>query len=99
GGGLLANGLAGERLCVRNSCARAVVEGVGDHGCEYMTGGVVVLLGAVGRTFAAGMSGGTAFVFDAAQTFRSRCNLDMVELEPLVDESDVWLVRCLLEDH
>src|SRR5206468_10272825 len=80
GGDLFANGLAGERFAVRNSGARAVVEGVGDHGCEYMTGGVVVVLGSVGKNFAAGMSGGCAYVFDPAQTFRSRCNLDMVEL-------------------
>ena len=98
-GDLFAYGLAGERFAVRNSGARAVVEGVGDHGCEYMTGGVVVVLGAVGRNFAAGMSGGTAFVFDPAQTFRARCNLEMVELEPLVDESDLWLVYGLIEDH
>jgi glutamate synthase (NADPH/NADH) large chain len=99
GGDLFANGLAGERFAVRNSGARAVVEGVGDHGCEYMTGGVVVVLGSVGRNFAAGMSGGTAYVFDPAQALRARCNLDMVELEPLVDESDVWLVFGLIEDH
>jgi glutamate synthase (NADPH/NADH) large chain len=76
-----------------------VVEGIGAHGCEYMTGGLVVVLGPVGRNFGAGMSGGTAFVFDPAQTFRSRCNLDMIELEPLVDESDLWLVQGLIEDH
>ena len=98
-GDLFANGLAGERFAVRNSGARAVVEGVGDHGCEYMTGGVVVVLGPVGRNFAAGMSGGSAFVFDQAQTFRSRCNFDMVELEPLAEESDLWLVHGLIEDH
>jgi glutamate synthase (NADPH/NADH) large chain len=98
-GDLFANGLGGERFAVRNSGARAVVEGVGDHGCEYMTGGVVVVLGNVGRNFAAGMSGGTAFVWDPNQTFRSKCNMDMVELEPLVDESDLWLVHGLIEDH
>ena len=98
-GDLFANGLAGERFCVRNSGARAVVEGVGDHGCEYMTGGVVVVLGPVGRNFAAGMSGGTAFVFDPAQSFRARCNLAMVELEPLAEDSDLWLVHSLIEDH
>ncbi len=98
-GELFANGLAGERFAVRNSGARAVVEGVGDHGCEYMTGGVVVVLGPVGRNFAAGMSGGIAYVWDQTQTFRARCNLDMVELEPLADDSDVWLVRGLVEDH
>jgi glutamate synthase (NADPH/NADH) large chain len=98
-GDLFANGLAGERFAVRNSGARAVVEGVGDHGCEYMTGGVVVVLGQVGRNFAAGMSGGTAYVFDQQQTFRSKCNLEMVELESLVDESDLWLVYGMIEDH
>jgi glutamate synthase (NADPH) large chain len=99
GGELYAAGLAGERFAVRNSGARAVVEGVGDHGCEYMTGGVVVVLGHTGRNFAAGMSGGTAYVFDRDQTFRQRCNLDMVELESVVDESDLWLVFQMVEDH
>ncbi len=78
GGDLFANGLGGERFAVRNSGARAVVEGVGDHGCEYMTGGVVVVLGAVGKNFAAGMSGGPAFVWDPNQQFRARCNLELV---------------------
>jgi glutamate synthase (NADPH/NADH) large chain len=99
GGELFANGLGGERFAVRNSGARAVVEGVGDHGCEYMTGGVVVVLGPVGKNFAAGMSGGTAYVYDPARTFRSLANLAMVELEPLVDDSDAWLVAGLIEDH
>ncbi|MCB9680806.1 MAG: glutamate synthase large subunit [Alphaproteobacteria bacterium] len=99
GGEVFINGLAGERFAVRNSGARAVVEGVGDHGCEYMTGGVVVVLGEVGRNFAAGMSGGMAFVFDREQTFRRRCNPGMVELEALVEESDLWLVTALLESH
>jgi len=98
-GELFANGLGGERFAVRNSGARAVVEGVGDHGCEYMTGGVVIVLGSVGRNFAAGMSGGTAYVYDPQQTFRARCNPEMVELEPLAADSDVWLVRGLIEDH
>ncbi len=98
-GDLFACGLAGERFAVRNSGARAVVEGVGDHGCEYMTGGVVVVLGPVGRNFAAGMSGGTAYVLDQAQTLRARTNLDMVELESVVDESDLWLLYGLVEDH
>jgi glutamate synthase (NADPH/NADH) large chain len=98
-GDLFACGLAGERFAVRNSGARAVVEGVGDHGCEYMTGGVVVVLGAVGRNFAAGMSGGTAFVFDQAQSLRARTNLEMVELESVVEESDLWLLNGLIEDH
>jgi glutamate synthase (NADPH/NADH) large chain len=98
-GDLFANGLGGERFAVRNSGARAVVEGVGDHGCEYMTGGVVIVLGPVGRNFAAGMSGGNAFVFDPAQSFRARCNMEMVELEPLAEESDLWLVHGLIADH
>ena len=98
-GDLFACGLAGERFAVRNSGARAVVEGVGDHGCEYMTGGVVVVLGPVGRNFAAGMSGGTAYVFDQAQTLRAKTNLEMVDLESVVDESDLWLLYGLVEDH
>src|SRR5207247_4265129 len=81
GGDLFANGLAGERFAVRNSGARAVVEGVGDHGCEYMTGGVVVVLGPTGRNFAAGMSGGEAYVFDEFGAFRGLCNTEMVDLE------------------
>jgi glutamate synthase (NADPH/NADH) large chain len=93
------NGLAGERFAVRNSGARAVVEGVGDHGCEYMTGGVVVVLGATGRNFAAGMSGGVAYVFDKIHAFRKRHNPGMVELEALVEESEIWLVYGMIEDH
>jgi len=92
-------GLAGERFAVRNSGAQAVVEGVGDHGCEYMTGGVVVVLGPTGRNFAAGMSGGMAFVLDRERSFRKRCNLEMVELESLVDESEIWLVHGMIERH
>ncbi|RKH53663.1 glutamate synthase large subunit [Corallococcus interemptor] len=92
-------GLAGERFAVRNSGAQAVVEGVGDHGCEYMTGGVVVVLGQTGRNFAAGMSGGTAYVLDRERSFRERCNLEMVELESLVDESEIWLVHGMIERH
>ncbi len=92
-------GVAGERFAVRNSGAKAVVEGVGDHGCEYMTGGMVVVLGSTGRNFAAGMSGGTAYVFDRERQFRSRCNLEMVELESLVDESEIWLVYGMIENH
>ena len=99
GGELYASGLAGERFAVRNSGASAVVEGVGDHGCEYMTGGVVVVLGPTGRNFGAGMSGGMAFVLDRERRFRERCNTDMVELESLVDESDIWLVFGLVENH
>ena len=76
-------GVAGERFAVRNSGAIAVVEGTGDHACEYMTGGVVVTLGATGRNFAAGMSGGVAYVYDPKGNFRDLCNLSMVELEPV----------------
>ncbi|WP_297528313.1 glutamate synthase large subunit [Thiohalobacter sp.] len=82
-------GVAGERFAVRNSGATAVVEGVGDHGCEYMTGGVVVVLGPTGRNFAAGMSGGIAYVLDRDGDFRSRCNLAMVELEPVPEEDEL----------
>jgi len=82
-------GVAGERFAVRNSGATAVVEGVGDHGCEYMTGGIVVVLGESGRNFAAGMSGGIAYVLDERGDFDQRCNLAMVELEPIPAEDDV----------
>ncbi|RMH60161.1 MAG: glutamate synthase subunit alpha, partial [Zetaproteobacteria bacterium] len=81
-------GVAGERFAVRNSGAIAVVEGVGDHGCEYMTGGTVVVLGSTGRNFAAGMSGGVAYVLDVDGTFEQRCNLAQVELEPIAAEAD-----------
>ena len=79
-------GVAGERFAVRNSGAIAVIEGTGDHGCEYMTGGVVVVLGKTGRNFAAGMSGGIAYVLDEDESFESRCNMAMVELEPILEE-------------
>ena len=82
-------GVAGERFAVRNSGAIAVVEGTGDHGCEYMTGGVVVVLGPTGRNFAAGMSGGIAYVLDEDGTFAKRCNLSMVDLEPVPEEEDL----------
>jgi glutamate synthase (NADPH/NADH) large chain len=82
-------GVAGERFAVRNSGAIAVIEGAGDHCCEYMTGGVVVVLGYTGRNFAAGMSGGIAYVLDEDGTFKSRCNMAMVELEPVPQEEDV----------
>jgi glutamate synthase (NADPH/NADH) large chain len=82
-------GVAGERFAVRNSGATAVVEGVGDHGCEYMTGGVVAVLGYTGRNFAAGMSGGIAYVLDEDGSFPNRCNLAMVELEPVPEEDDL----------
>ncbi|MDV4159054.1 glutamate synthase subunit alpha, partial [Rhizobium brockwellii] len=80
-------GVAGERFAVRNSGAIAIVEGVGDHGCEYMTGGVVVVLGATGRNFAAGMSGGVAYVFDETGDFASRCNTETVDLEQVQEAS------------
>jgi glutamate synthase (NADPH/NADH) large chain len=82
-------GVAGERFAVRNSGALAVIEGAGDHCCEYMTGGVVVVLGRTGRNFAAGMSGGIAYVLDEDNTFTSRCNMAMVELEPVPEEEQV----------
>ncbi len=82
-------GVAGERFAVRNSGAIAVVEGAGDHGCEYMTGGIVVVLGQTGRNFAAGMSGGVAYVLDEAGDFRKRCNLSMVDLEPVPEEEEL----------
>ena len=92
-------GVAGERFAVRNSGAHAVVEGIGDHGCEYMTGGRVVVLGPTGRNFAAGMSGGIAYVLDSAGCFRSRCNLGMVDLEPLHEDEDVAFVHALVQRH
>jgi glutamate synthase domain-containing protein 2/glutamate synthase domain-containing protein 1/glutamate synthase domain-containing protein 3 len=99
-GEVFLNGKAGERFCVRNSGAIAVVEGVGDHGCEYMTNGTVVIIGKTGRNFAAGMSGGRAFVYDDHGDFTSRrCNTTSVDLEPLVLESDVNEVKGLLERH
>ena len=98
GGALFARGVAGERFCVRNSGAHAVVEGIGDHGCEYMTGGRAVILGRTGRNFAAGMSGGVAYVLDVAGDFESRCNPGMVDLETLTDE-DAAFVRQLVGRH
>ena len=85
-GEVFIRGQVGERFCVRNSGATAVVEGVGDHGCEYMTGGRVVVLGPTGRNFAAGMSGGIAYVYDPERTFGQRVNLEMVDVEPLDDD-------------
>jgi glutamate synthase (NADPH/NADH) large chain len=81
-------GVAGERFCVRNSGATAVIEGTGDHGCEYMTGGTVVVLGRTGHNFAAGMSGGVAYVYDPDGAFRTRCNTSMVSLETLAAEGE-----------
>lgn len=91
-------GMAGERFAVRNSGVKAVVEGVGDHGCEYMTGGVVVVLGETGKNFAAGMSGGVAFVHNPLGEFEKRVNLEMVDLDPMEDE-DFELLRRMLRNH
>jgi len=99
GGECYFRGVAGERFCVRNSGARAVVEGVGDHGCEYMTGGRAVILGKTGRNFAAGMSGGIAYVFDEDSSFASRLNSNMVDLEPVDDPECVEELRGLIENH
>ena len=98
-GELFACGVAGERFAVRNSGARAVVEGLGDHGCEYMTGGLVVCLGRTGRNFAAGMSGGFAYVLDADQLFDTRCNLDMVDLSPVLALADQRELKSQIERH
>ena len=97
-GKVFVNGRAGERFAVRNSGATTVVEGVGDHGCEYMTGGRVLVLGQTGRNFASGMSGGFAYVYDEHGDFAKRCNLGMVELEPLNNE-DSALVAGLIKEH
>jgi glutamate synthase domain-containing protein 2/glutamate synthase domain-containing protein 3 len=98
-GEVFINGLAGERFAVRNSGAVAVVEGVGDHACEYMTGGTVVVIGQTGRNFAAGMSGGIAYVLDEHQLFDTLCNLDMVDLESIYQEEDQQLLRDLIRRH
>ena len=92
-------GVAGERFCVRNSGAHVVVEGVGDHGCEYMTGGRVIVLGQTGRNFGAGMSGGVAYVLDADGMFSRRCNTGMVDLESLEDPAEIDLVQTLIMKH
>ncbi|MGD9995959.1 MAG: glutamate synthase large subunit [Ilumatobacteraceae bacterium] len=98
GGELFLRGVVGERFCVRNSGATAVVEGVGDHGCEYMTGGRVVVLGSTGRNFGAGMSGGIAYVYDPDDVFGAKVNYEMVDLQPL-DDADVASVRSLVQTH
>ena len=92
-------GIAAERFCVRNSGASAVVEGVGDHGCEYMTGGRVVVLGNTGRNFAAGMSGGIAYIWDPEGTFTGNCNAEMVDLDPLVADEDIAELKQLISNH
>ena len=93
------SGIAGERFCVRNSGATAVVEGVGDHGCEYMTGGRVIVLGATGRNFAAGMSGGIAYVYDINGDFEQRCNKELVSLQRLSDPDEIEFVRNTIAKH
>jgi glutamate synthase domain-containing protein 3 len=94
------NGMAGERFAVRNSGATTVVEGVGDHGCEYMTNGLVVVLGSCGRNFAAGMSGGIAYVFDDKGDFtEERCNLASVDLEPVMEVQDIEMIKNLITRH
>ncbi len=98
GGEAFLRGVVGERFCVRNSGATAVVEGVGDHGCEYMTGGRVVVLGPTGRNFGAGMSGGVAYVYDPDDRFHTRLNTEMVDLDPLEDDDREWL-RTTLRTH
>ena len=90
-GSIYLGGIVGERFCVRNSGATAVVEGVGDHGCEYMTGGRVVVLGPTGRNFGAGMSGGIAYVYDPDRELDGRVNYEMVDIEPLNDDDAEWL--------
>jgi glutamate synthase (NADPH/NADH) large chain/glutamate synthase (ferredoxin) len=92
-------GTAGERFAVRNSGARVVIDGTGDHGCEYMTGGVVVILGKTGRNFAAGMSGGEAYVLDEEGTFPERCNMGMVEREGVEASEDIQTLRTMIEAH
>ena len=97
-GEVFIRGKAGERFCVRNSGASVVVEGVGDHGCEYMTGGVAVILGDTGRNFAAGMSGGIAYVYDVNGEFAENCNLEMIDLDP-VNTEDEPALKDLIYKH
>ncbi len=93
------NGKAGERFCVRNSGAKAVVEGIGDHGCEYMTGGIAVILGEVGRNFGAGMSGGVAYIYNPNNTFKKHCNLEGLNLDPVTITEDIDTLKGLIENH
>ena len=99
GGKAFFRGRAAERFCVRNSGASAVIEGVGDHGCEYMTGGRAVILGPTGRNFAAGMSGGVAYILDPDNAFPANCNMEMVELEKVEDAEDIAELQGLIEEH
>ena len=98
-GEIFIRGRAAERFAVRNSGCHAVIEGVGDHGCEYMTGGRVAILGPTGRNFAAGMSGGVAYVLADMETFRVQCNLGTVELESLEDEADIAELHAMVAKH
>jgi glutamate synthase (NADPH/NADH) large chain len=98
-GKLFLNGSVGERFAVRNSGALSVVEGVGEHGCEYMTGGVVVIIGKMGRNFAAGMSGGIAYVLDEDNSFNDKCNMEMVEIQEDLDGDDMEMIEGLLKEH
>tara|TARA_B100000809_G_scaffold241895_1_gene265507 strand:- start:1087 stop:1896 length:810 start_codon:yes stop_codon:yes gene_type:complete len=93
------NGKAGERFCVRNSGAKAVVEGIGDHGCEYMTGGVAVVLGEVGRNFGAGMSGGIAYVLDEDSMFKQNCNSEDLNIDPISNVDDELQLEQLIDNH
>ncbi|NER18645.1 glutamate synthase large subunit [Spongiivirga citrea] len=99
GGEVYINGKAGERFCVRNSGAKAVVEGIGDHGCEYMTGGIAVILGETGRNFGAGMSGGIAYVYDENGQFEKQCNKETLNLLPVEIEEDILELKSLIENH
>ena len=99
GGEAYFRGIAAERFCVRNSGAKVVIEGIGDHGCEYMTGGRAVILGPVGRNFGAGMSGGIAYVYDPEENFEQLCNLDTFELEKLEVKEDIDELKLLIENH
>jgi glutamate synthase (NADPH/NADH) large chain len=92
------NGIGGERFCVRNSGVKAVIEGIGDHGCEYMTGGAAVILGETGRNFAAGMSGGVAYIYDKNDTFKVNCNMEMVEFDEM-DVEDIETLKTLISRH
>jgi glutamate synthase (ferredoxin) len=93
------NGIAGERFCVRNSGAHAVVEGIGDHGCEYMTGGIAVILGTTGRNFGAGMSGGMAYIYDETNTFRKNCSTKDLNLDPVTEDDDIKQLQGLITNH
>jgi len=98
-GEIFVRGMAGERFAVRNTGVSAVVEAIGDHGCEYMTGGRVIVLGRTGRNFAAGMSGGIAYILDEAGDFSGRCNMELVALEKLTDPNEIEEVWKLIQRH